>query len=49
MDKIWLKEYPSGVPHEIDSSQYTSLVAMADDSLVRHAEHVAYELMGPTR
>lgn len=46
MERIWLKEYPPGVPHDIDPSQYSSLVALADDSLRRHAQHVAYELMG---
>jgi long-chain acyl-CoA synthetase len=46
MERIWLKEYPDGVPHEIDSTQYSSLVALADDSLARHADHVAYEMMG---
>ncbi|MFO1503384.1 MAG: AMP-binding protein [Steroidobacteraceae bacterium] len=46
MERIWLKEYPAGVPHEIDASQHTSLVALADDSMRRHAGHVAYELMG---
>lgn len=46
MERIWLKEYPPGVPHEIDASQYSSLAALADDSLKRHADHVAYELMG---
>ncbi|HMA12593.1 MAG TPA: hypothetical protein VKO83_11940, partial [Steroidobacteraceae bacterium] len=46
MERIWLKEYPPGVPHEIDPFQFPSLVALADDSLRRHADHVAYELMG---
>ena len=32
MDKIWLKQYPAGVPAEIDVNQYASLVGPLDDS-----------------
>ena len=31
MDKIWVKNYPPGVPAEIDPSQYASLVALFED------------------
>jgi long-chain acyl-CoA synthetase len=46
VEKIWLKEYPPGVPHEIDPNRFASLVALADESLRRHADCVAYEMMG---
>lgn len=46
MDKIWLKEYPPGIPTEIDPAQYPSLKAMVEESLKRHARHDAYVLMG---
>ena len=26
MDRFWLKHYPAGVPHDVDLSQYSSLV-----------------------
>jgi long-chain acyl-CoA synthetase len=46
MDKIWLKEYPPGIPAEIDPEQYSSLKALVEDSLKRHAQRKAYVLMG---
>ena len=30
MDRIWLKNYPAGVPADIDPTRYSSLVAMLD-------------------
>lgn len=32
MKKIWLKNYPPGVPHEIDTGAYTSLVQLCEDA-----------------
>ena len=32
MEKIWLKQYPAGVPAEIDVDQYPSLVALLEES-----------------
>ena len=46
MEKIWLKQYPAGVPAEIDVGQYPSLVALLDDSFRRYAERVAYKFIG---
>ena len=37
MDKTWLKQYPAGVPAEIDVAQYASLVALLDESFRRFA------------
>ena len=48
MDKIWLKEYPPGIPAEIDPDQYASLKELVEESLHRHARHNAYILMGKT-
>ncbi|MEO6185224.1 MAG: AMP-binding protein [Steroidobacteraceae bacterium] len=45
MERIWLKSYPPGVPHDIDATQFPSLVALAEEALVRHAGHTAYVLM----
>ena len=28
LDRPWLKAYPPGVPYDVDTSQYTSLVAL---------------------
>ncbi|MDQ2736233.1 MAG: long-chain-fatty-acid--CoA ligase [Pseudomonadota bacterium] len=46
MEKIWLKQYPAGVPAEIDVNQYPSLVALLDESFRRYADRVAYKFMG---
>jgi len=46
MDKIWLKHYPAGVPHEIDPSAYRSLVELMADGFTRHARLAAFCFMG---
>ena len=46
MEKTWLKQYPAGVPAEIDVAQYPSLVALLDESFRRYANAVAYKFMG---
>ena len=30
MEKVWLKQYPAGVPAEIRTDLYTSLVALVE-------------------
>ena len=44
--KIWLKQYPAGVPVEVKTDVYPSLVALLDDSFRRYAEFSAYRFMG---
>jgi long-chain acyl-CoA synthetase len=46
MDKIWLKQYPAGIPAEIDVNQYASLVALVDESFRRFGDRTAYKFMG---
>jgi long-chain acyl-CoA synthetase len=46
MDKTWLKQYPAGVPADIDVNQYPSLVALLEDSFKQHAAKEAYHFMG---
>ena len=36
MDRIWLKNYPPGVPHDIDTSQYKSLTDLLERSFREH-------------
>ena len=48
MEKTWLKQYPAGVPAEIDVDQYPSLVALLDDSFRRFAGRTAYRFLGKT-
>ncbi|NUZ04492.1 long-chain-fatty-acid--CoA ligase [Piscinibacter koreensis] len=46
MEKTWLKNYPEGVPAEIDIGRYPSLVALLDEGLRKHASRTAYTFMG---
>ncbi len=45
-DRIWLKSYPPGVAADIDVAQYTSLVALMEESFKKYAGSVAYNFMG---
>lgn len=46
MEKTWLKQYPAGVPANIDVAQYPSLVALVEESLKKYANLPAYKFMG---
>ncbi|KTD00279.1 AMP-binding protein [Fluoribacter gormanii] len=46
MDKRWFEQYQKGVPHEIDSSQYASLVDLFKESCTRYAKKISYSNMG---
>jgi len=48
MEKTWLKQYPKGVPANIDVQQYPSLVALIEESFKKYREQVAYRFMGKT-
>ena len=45
-DRVWLKSYPPGVPSDIDTSQYSSLVDLMEESFKKNANKVAYSFMG---
>src|SRR5262245_38366699 len=45
MDRIWLKNYPPGVPSDIDPSQYPSLVALFEESFRKFKDRHAYACM----
>jgi long-chain acyl-CoA synthetase len=46
MEKVWLKQYPVGMPSEVDTYAYTSLVDMLQRSCQRFAALPAYGNMG---
>ena len=46
MDKPWLKNYPDSVPAEIDISRYNSILDLADESLEKHRDRIAYMNFG---
>ena len=45
MEKIWLKNYPVGVPKEIDTTQYASLVALLEESFAKFRDRKAFICM----
>jgi len=45
MERIWLKHYPPGIPAEIDTSRYASLVAILDESFAKYRERNAFFCM----
>jgi long-chain acyl-CoA synthetase len=48
VDKIWLKNYPTGVPAEINPSEYRSLVAILEESCQRFHDLPAFTSMDKT-
>ena len=46
MDKRWFEQYQNGVPHEINSSQYLSLVDLFKESCDLYANKTAYANLG---
>ncbi len=45
MDRIWLKNYPAGVPADIDVNQYPSLVALLEESFAKFRDRKAFICM----
>ncbi len=45
MDRFWLKNYPPGVPADIDPSLYPSVVALLEESFIRYRAADAYVCM----
>ena len=45
-NRPWLSAYPEGVPAEIDTSGYRSLVELMQESFRRHGDRVAYSFLG---
>ena len=46
MEKIWLREYPPGVPAEVDLNEFSSLKDILEKSCQRFADLPAYSNMG---
>jgi long-chain acyl-CoA synthetase len=45
MDRIWLKNYPPGVPADIDPSRYGSVVALLEESFAKNRSAQAFVCM----
>ncbi len=48
MDRVWLKQYPAGVPTDIDPDAYPSLKAMFEEACAAYGNRPAYTNMGAT-
>jgi len=48
MDKVWLKNYPEGVPAEADVDAYDSIVSLFEESIRRFGDRPAYSNFGVT-
>ncbi|AUD78914.1 long-chain-fatty-acid--CoA ligase FadD [Kangiella profundi] len=48
MEKIWLKQYPKAVQETIDPEQYSSLMAMFDESVEKFGDRPAVTNLGVT-
>ncbi len=46
MEKIWLKNYPPGVPAEIDASRYAAIPDLFEESVAKFGARDAYTCMG---
>ena len=45
MERIWLKQYPAGVPSDIDVTQYSSLVELLEESFAKFRDRKAFICM----
>ncbi len=48
MDKVWLKNYPEGVPAEAEVDAYDSIVSLFEESVGRFGDRPAYSNFGVT-
>ena len=46
MDKLWLKNYPPGVPEEVDCKQFETVSQLLENSMTKYAERDAFMCMG---
>ena len=46
VEKVWLKEYPAGVPEQIDVNEYASVVEILERSCDNFRQRTAYENFG---
>ncbi len=45
-DRPWLSQYPEGVPADVDTTHYRSLVELMEESFGKYADRTAYSFMG---
>jgi long-chain acyl-CoA synthetase len=42
IERFWLKSYPSAVPHDVDWTQYASLVHLIEEAFTKYRDRKAY-------
>jgi long-chain acyl-CoA synthetase len=47
-DRFWLKNYPKGVPADVDVHQYSSLIQLLEEAFSKYSGQPAYSCMGKT-
>jgi len=47
-NKLWLSQYPAGIPANIDIDKYKNMVEFAKECMTKYADKEAYECMGKT-
>jgi long-chain acyl-CoA synthetase len=45
-DRVWLEQYPPGVPAQIDPSRYASVTDLLEEAFSAHGARVAFSCMG---
>jgi long-chain acyl-CoA synthetase len=45
-DRFWLKNYPAGVPADIDDTRYASLVELLEEAFSKYGPRIAYSMLG---
>ncbi len=48
LERIWLKNYPAGVPADIDPGAYSSIAALFEEACAKHQHQPAFSNMGTT-
>jgi long-chain acyl-CoA synthetase len=46
MEKLWIKQYPAGVPADIDVKQYETVSQVLEESMKKYAARTAFICMG---
>ncbi len=46
--KVWLENYPKGVPANVDVEKYNNLLQFAEEAFKKHGSNVAFENFGKT-
>jgi long-chain acyl-CoA synthetase len=46
LERPWLASYPEGIPHQIDSTEYPSIVSVLQSSLEKYRDRPAFSNMG---